>query len=217
MTGRHKWKWGAALGTALVVAQASLLAAFAGEWKVLEGGEYWQKSYVEADGSYTSDGWQQIDGKWYHFDQDGYVDVGMRTFDGKEYILMKSGAMEVSRDYGIGYVDENGVWNIQPKDPITNKNIFAECCRSWGIDIETVISGCLETDEITYSCSTGKFPKDSEGNYVYRVAVYGIQEAILDQLDNDGVAVNMTCRYDYDEAAGSFTTTISRSELDYGD
>lgn len=52
---------------------------------------------------------------------------------------------------------------------------------------------------------------------MYRVAVYGIQEAILDQLDNDGVAVNMTCRYDYDEAAGSFTITISRSELDYGD
>lgn len=47
-----------------------------GTW-LKQGNQWW---YQHADGSYTSNGWEQIDGKWYKFDQNGWMQSGWQTW-----------------------------------------------------------------------------------------------------------------------------------------
>ena len=61
-----------------------------GEWRQGEDGRWW---YRHAGGSYTSDGWEYIDGHWYLFDSAGYMLTGWRKVDGKWYYMCESGAM----------------------------------------------------------------------------------------------------------------------------
>lgn len=62
-----------------------------GEWVKAENsnGIFWQ--YRHANGSYVSGTWEQIDGKWYYFDENGRMASSQTTPDGY-------------------YVDSNGVW-----------------------------------------------------------------------------------------------------------
>ncbi|SET46445.1 hypothetical protein SAMN04487771_101943 [[Clostridium] aminophilum] len=86
---------------AAVLSMAAALSAYAGEW-VFDGPEYWQKWYKEDDGSRTISDWKQIDGKWYHFDYNGYLDVGGWF------------RYEVKNENGSSwewfYLDDSGVW-----------------------------------------------------------------------------------------------------------
>ena len=47
-----------------------------GTW-IKQGNQWW---YQHADGSYTKNGWEQIDGKWYKFDQNGWMQSGWQTW-----------------------------------------------------------------------------------------------------------------------------------------
>lgn len=47
-----------------------------GTW-LKQGNQWW---YQHADGSYTSNGWEQIDGKWYKFDQNGWMQSGWQPW-----------------------------------------------------------------------------------------------------------------------------------------
>lgn len=47
-----------------------------GTW-IKQGNQWW---YQHADGSYTSNGWEQIDGKWYKFDQNGWMQSGWQPW-----------------------------------------------------------------------------------------------------------------------------------------
>lgn len=88
------------LGLVFCLTVASCITAFAGEWKkdpedVLD--LWW---YQRDDGSYPMDCWELIDGKYYHFDVDGYLETDCVTYDG--YL-----------------VDENGAWveSVPQKTP----------------------------------------------------------------------------------------------------
>lgn len=88
------------MGAALSMAAA--LPAYAGEW-VFDGPESWKKWYREDDGSWTKNDWKQIDGKWYHFDDNGYLDAS----NWFQY--------EVKNEHGSSswewfYLDDSGVW-----------------------------------------------------------------------------------------------------------
>lgn len=61
-----------------------------GEWRQGEDGRWW---YRHADGSYTSDGWEYIDGHWYLFDVAGWMLTGWQKVGGKWYYMASSGAM----------------------------------------------------------------------------------------------------------------------------
>lgn len=59
------------------------------QWKEDETG--WK--YQRADGSYVANQWDQINGNWYHFDQNGYMETGWKKLNGSWYYLKSSGAM----------------------------------------------------------------------------------------------------------------------------
>ena len=70
-----------------------------GSW-VQSGSRWW---YKHADGSYTTNDWEKINGVWYHFDNSGWMQTGW-VKDGSWYYLDGSGAMKT------GWLKDNGSW-----------------------------------------------------------------------------------------------------------
>jgi len=67
---------------------------------VQAGSRWW---YKHADDSYTANGWEKINGKWYRFDNSGWMQTGW-VKDGSWYYLDGSGAMKT------GWLKDNGSW-----------------------------------------------------------------------------------------------------------
>lgn len=84
----------------------------AGQWiQDASTGRWW---YSHEDGSYTTDDWEKIGDRWYHFDSDGWMETGWFTdVDGKQYFLHQDeGYMMVEWVYWNStwyYMDEHGV------------------------------------------------------------------------------------------------------------
>ena len=70
-----------------------------GSW-IQSNGRWW---YKHADGSYTTNDWEKINGVWYRFDNSGWMQTGW-VKDGSWYYLDGSGAMK------IGWLKDNGSW-----------------------------------------------------------------------------------------------------------
>ena len=67
---------------------------------VQAGSRWWFK---HSDGSYTSNGWEKINGVWYRFDNSGWMQTGW-VKDSSWYYLDGSGAMKT------GWIKDNGSW-----------------------------------------------------------------------------------------------------------
>lgn len=81
---------------------ASIYATMGGDHGIMsaaswfhEDGRWW---YRHVDGSYTKSGWEQIDGKRYLFDADGWMQTGGQNVGGRWYAFGDSGEMQ----YGVG-------------------------------------------------------------------------------------------------------------------
>ncbi len=57
---------------------------------IKSGNRWW---YRHADGSYTKNNWEKINGKWYHFDSAGWMQTGWLKVSGKWYYLNANGDM----------------------------------------------------------------------------------------------------------------------------
>lgn len=98
------------------------------QW-IRNGNRWW---YRHADGSYTTNGWEVINGAWYYFDGAGWMATGWLKLGNNWYYLNPgngamvtgwlqlgstwyymngSGAMETDTWIGNSYVDANGVWD----------------------------------------------------------------------------------------------------------
>lgn len=71
-----------------------------GNW-IQSAGRWW---YRHSDGSYTSNGWDKIDGKWYLFDGSGWMRTGWAQVGNSWYYLTESGAM------ATGWTWVGGAW-----------------------------------------------------------------------------------------------------------
>lgn len=102
---------GKVLFTSLLLAAGMTMTSFAGQWN-FDGPENWKWHYQNDDGSYTTNGWQEIDGKWYHFDNDGYLDTGWHKIPSntgdKWYLLDDSGAMVTGKEWEGGLLLNDG-------------------------------------------------------------------------------------------------------------
>lgn len=76
-------------------------ASASGTWIKSSNGKWW---YKHTDGTYTTSGWEYIDGYWYYFDADGWMVTGWQKVNGKWYYLSSSGAMVT------GWKKINGSW-----------------------------------------------------------------------------------------------------------
>ena len=72
----------------------------AGQW-IKDGSRWW---YRHTDGSYTSNGWEFIDGKWYYFDGAGWMVTGWKQLGNKWYYFNSDGAMMT------GWVQDGRTW-----------------------------------------------------------------------------------------------------------
>jgi hypothetical protein len=54
------------------------------EWIKADDGRWW---YRHSDGSYTTSGWEHIDGEWYYFDAEGWMVTGWVEWGGWWYYL----------------------------------------------------------------------------------------------------------------------------------
>ena len=98
------------------------------QW-IRDGNRWW---YRHADGSYTRNNWEMINGSWYYFDGAGWMAIGWLKLGNNWYYLNPgngamvtgwlqlgstwyymngSGAMETDTWIGNSYVDANGVWD----------------------------------------------------------------------------------------------------------
>ena len=84
-----------------------------GSW-IKSGSRWW---YKHSDGSYTTNGWEKINGTWYYFDSEGWMKTGwMKTGwikeSGNWYYLDDSGAMKTGWCWVSGswyYLNTSGV------------------------------------------------------------------------------------------------------------
>ena len=78
-------------------------------WKKDEKGTKYQR----ANGSFAKDEWEPVNGIWYHFDENGYMQTGWLNLDGTWYYLNDDGSMAKDTWIGTYYVDESGAWVIE--------------------------------------------------------------------------------------------------------
>ena len=71
-----------------------------GSW-IQSSGRWW---YRHNNGSYTSNGWEQINSKWYHFDSSGWMQTGWVRASGSWYYLNSSGEMQT------GWAKSGNTW-----------------------------------------------------------------------------------------------------------
>ena len=79
-----------------------------GSW-IKSDSRWW---YEHSDGSYTTNGWEKINGTWYYFDSKGWMKTGWIKEYGKWYFLDDSGAMKTGWCWDSGswyYLDTSGV------------------------------------------------------------------------------------------------------------
>lgn len=93
-----------------------VMTSYAGQW-IFDGPENWKWWYQEDNGTWSANSWKQIEGKWYHFEGNGYLDLGWHWIDGNNdgiaecYFFDDSGSLLTNGTTPDGSaVDENGAW-----------------------------------------------------------------------------------------------------------
>lgn len=80
-----------------------------GSWQYdSKTGKWWLEL---SDGSYPAGRWMRVDGKWYYFDDAGYMFTGWLKQGNNRYYLQPDGSMAVNKRIESGVSDSNGVWH----------------------------------------------------------------------------------------------------------
>lgn len=109
----NKGEWVESAAVTLDQAQANAIRngeaggmPLTGTWK--SNGEKWW--YTHSDGTYTTNGWEEIKGQWYFFDAEGFMQTGWIEWEGNRYYC-KDNTGEMLRNTAAPdgtILDENG-------------------------------------------------------------------------------------------------------------
>lgn len=133
-----------------------MATADGGEW-VQYGGKW---KYRYSDGSYAVNRWEKINGKYYHFDADGWMQTGWLKDNGYWYFLNKNGEMLtgwIELSQGTYYCDSSGrmlssCWKeTAPPRPI-HEHEYEEKGEYWAY---FNASGLMTTDSDVQGCTSG--------------------------------------------------------------
>ena len=133
---------------------------------VKSGNRWW---YRHADGGYTMNGWEMINGTWYYFDGSGWMVTGWKQVNGSWYYMDASGAMVKNAwasDYYLGadgamatntwigqyYVDGSGKWVPNKQKEPEKQEITLQSISLNQTSLEMWV-GESETLEVTYNPS----------------------------------------------------------------
>ena len=133
---------------------------------VKSGNRWW---YRHADGGYTMNGWEMINGTWYYFDGSGWMVTGWKQVNGSWYYMDASGAMVKNAwvgDYYLGadgamatntwigqcYVDGSGKWVPNKQKEPEKQEITLQSISLNQTSLE-MWAGESETLEVTYNPS----------------------------------------------------------------
>lgn len=81
-----------------------------GKWIQESGGKkrWW---YRHADGSYTKNAWEKIDGLWYFFDKEGWMKTGWLSWKNNKYYLQEKSTKDFKEgQMRTGWVQLKNVW-----------------------------------------------------------------------------------------------------------
>ena len=142
------------LTTVLAGTFAAPVLVQAAEWHRDNTGWWWQ----EKNGTYPVSKWEKINGRWYHFNQSGYMDTGWYKEGTKSYYLggtndgaMKTGWCEVDGKHYYFYQDGTMARNtIIDNYEISADGSCSEKYATYTIDLgngqTTTVVGYLDTD-----------------------------------------------------------------------
>lgn len=99
--------------------------------------------YVDSDGKEVSDGWRYIEGSWYYFNRDGYMETGWCELNGKWYYMHEDGKMHIGwleKDGKRYYLDSTGVmtegwYQMSP-------SVWYYFYEDGSMAADTVVDGC---------------------------------------------------------------------------
>lgn len=87
-----------------------------GKWNSNLDKPHWQKQdgkwwFRHPGGTCTRNGWEEIDGHKYFFDEEGYMQTGWIAWNGNWYYCSSSGEQITDKWIGDRYVDKDGIWS----------------------------------------------------------------------------------------------------------
>lgn len=91
------------------------------EW-ILDNTGWW---YKHKDGTYTTNGWEYINGAWYYFNGNGYMLTGWQHINGYWYYMDNSGAMKT------GWQSINGNWYYMNESGQMYENTWYKDGHNW--------------------------------------------------------------------------------------
>lgn len=124
-----KKTWAAAV-LALALSIGCAMGAMADE-TAASGGQWQQEAYgwryTDESGEAAKSGWRQIDGLWYHFDRDGYMQTGWQKIGSYYYCLKDTGDLTI----GWAYNSETEKWHYFNPDGTFQKGWFQDTDGHW--------------------------------------------------------------------------------------
>lgn len=181
------------LFSAFIMSISIVSTVFAGEWKQEADGRYW---YQNDDGSYPVNQWQDIGGKQYYFDANGYMLANTTTPDGGS--VGADGAK----------IMPHSVSNISyASNSITN----ALSIQDWLYEDSGSTQHILEVTNnspYTLNIRVNETAKDSTGNAI------GAGSTSEDDIPA-GTTVFLVNYFSEVSGAHSFDTTIETSQVKY--
>lgn len=203
------------MALAAVMTVASVMPAFAAGW-FFDGPESWQWKYVNDDGSVPKSTWLEVDGKKYHMDDNGYLDIGWKQIQSEQndwgysswnwyHFDKTSGAMDTSGNTDTGYIGADGVFqtyymnNTQATNEDDANVYWVQKAAQYGFN---AVQGVATVDDgVNYKVYAFPVPNQSlgeplDGQHITFLDYLEVASAWIGQVDQNQESWSGSWAYD---------------------